>query len=66
MNINLYGYTFHYTLQFGPFELQQIDDDEDMHMMLSHSYDYVYIYVLKWVQRVEVEEDIKNVSIGNW
>ena len=36
-----------------------------MHMMLSHSYDYVYIYALKWLQRVEVEEDIKNVPIGN-
>ena len=61
LNINSNGYTFHYTLEFDPFALQQLDDDEDMHMMLSHSYDYARIYVLKWTRRVEVEGGIVNV-----
>ncbi|RVW62865.1 hypothetical protein CK203_060357 [Vitis vinifera] len=55
LDINSNGYTFHYTLEFDPSALQQLDDDEDMHMMLSHSYDYARIYVLKRTRRVEVE-----------
>ena len=47
LDINSNGYTFHYTLEFDPSSLQQLDDDEDMHTMLSHSYDYARIYVLK-------------------
>ncbi|RVX17044.1 hypothetical protein CK203_003269 [Vitis vinifera] len=59
LNINSNGYTFHYTLEFDPSTLQQLDDDEDMHMMLSHSYDYARIYVLKRTRRVEVEGDVE-------
>ncbi|RVW64516.1 hypothetical protein CK203_040357 [Vitis vinifera] len=62
LDINSNGYTFHYTLEFDPFALQQLDDDEDMHMMLSHSYDYARIYVLKRTRRVEVEGGIVNVQ----
>ncbi|RVW94901.1 hypothetical protein CK203_034515 [Vitis vinifera] len=62
LDINLNGYTFHYTLEFDPSALQQLDDDEDMHMMLSHSYDYAHIYVLKQTRRVEGEEGIVNVQ----
>ncbi|RVW63770.1 hypothetical protein CK203_059629 [Vitis vinifera] len=62
LDINSNGYTFHYTLEFDPSALQQLDDDEDMHMMLSHSYDYARIYVLKWTRRVEVEGGIVNVQ----
>ena len=47
LDINSNGYIFHYTLEFDPSALQQLDDDDDMHMMLSHSYDYARIYVLK-------------------
>ncbi|XP_019078111.1 uncharacterized protein LOC104880614 [Vitis vinifera] len=59
LDINSNGYTFHYTLEFDPSALQQLDDDEDMHMMLSHSYDYARIYVLKRTRRVEVEGDVE-------
>ncbi|KAL6320887.1 hypothetical protein AAG906_010696 [Vitis piasezkii] len=62
LDINSNGYTFHYTLEFDPSALQQLDDDEDMHMMLSHSYDYARIYVLKRTRRVEVEGGIVNVQ----
>ncbi|RVW88481.1 hypothetical protein CK203_043864 [Vitis vinifera] len=62
LDINSNGYTFHYTLEFDPSTLQQLDDDEDMHMMLSHSYDYGCIYVLKRTRRVEVEGGIVNVQ----
>ena len=65
-DINSNGYAFHYTLEFDPSTLQQLDDDEDMHMMLSHSYDYAAIYVLKRTQRVEVEEGIVNVKNDYW
>ena len=32
LDINSNGYTFHYTLEFDPSALQQLDDDEDMHI----------------------------------
>ncbi|KAL6321369.1 hypothetical protein AAG906_016424 [Vitis piasezkii] len=63
LDINSNGYTFHYTLEFDPSALQQLDDDEDMHMMLSHSYDYARIYILKRTQRIEVEGGIVNCAI---
>ncbi|KAL6314438.1 hypothetical protein AAG906_025923 [Vitis piasezkii] len=62
LDINSRSTTFHYTLEFDPSALQQLDDDEDMHMMLSHSYDYARIYVLKRTRRVEVEGGIVNVQ----
>ncbi|RVW96164.1 hypothetical protein CK203_037800 [Vitis vinifera] len=62
LDINSNGYTFHYTLEFDPSALQQLDDNEDMHMMLSHSYDYARIYVLKRTRIVEVEGGIINVQ----
>ena len=66
LDINSNGYTFHYTLEFNPSALQQLDDDEDMHMMLFHSYDYAHIYVLKWARRIEVEGSIVNVQNDYW
>ena len=66
LDINPNGYTFHCTLKFDPFALQQLDDDEDMHMMLSHSYDYDHIYVLKRARRIEVEGGIVNVQNDYW
>ncbi|KAL6329518.1 hypothetical protein AAG906_021526 [Vitis piasezkii] len=66
LDINSNGYTFHYTLEFDPSTLQQLDDDEDMHMMLSHSYDYARIYVLKQTRRVEIEGGIVNVQNDYW
>ncbi|KAL6348823.1 hypothetical protein AAG906_033479 [Vitis piasezkii] len=60
LDINSSGYTFHYTLEFDPSALQQLDDDEDMHMMLSHSYDYARIYVLKRTQDHNSTEETHN------
>ena len=66
LDINLNGYTFHYTYEFDPSAVQQLDDDEDMHMILSHSHDYARIYVLKRARRVEVEGGIVNVQNDYW
>ena len=66
LDINSNGYTFHYTLEFNPSALQQLDDDEDMHMMLFHGYDYAHIYVLKRARRIEVEGSIVNMQNDYW
>ena len=63
-DISLHVMRMHYTLNFNPRVIQDLEDEDDLDNVVSHSDDFANVYIVE-LSRVEaIEANISNTQLA--